>query len=301
MQNQSQYLDALLSHQILYDTGVDGLYGRSGLFEDIVARLGATISAAGRPEAAPVIHFTAGMNRVDFEKSGYLKSFPDMAGTVHCFCGDDAAHRKLVGQLEAKEDWTQSQMATDVALIPAACYPLYPIVSRMGAVPPDGRVFEILSHCYRHEPSRDPARMQMFRQREFVCFGSMDQVLAFRRTWVERGRNLAEVLGLACDVDLANDPFFGRTGRMLAANQREQELKFELLIGITSEKPTACMSFNYHQDHFGKAWDIHRHDGSFCHTGCVGFGMERLTLALFSVHGFDTTKWPATVRNVLWS
>jgi hypothetical protein len=59
-----------------------------------------------------------------------------------------------------------------------------------------------------------------------------------------------------------------------ANNQREQNLKFELLIPVESvEKPTACMSFNYHQDHFGSR-GARTADGA-AHTACVGFGMER--------------------------
>ena len=43
---------------------------------------------------------------------------------------------------------------------------------------------------------------------------------------------------------------------MLANNQRDQGLKFELLVPVNSaEKPTACLSFNYHQDHFGSTWE----------------------------------------------
>ena len=63
--------------------------------------------------------------------------------------------------------------------------------------------------------------------------------------------------GLPFDVDIANDPFFGRTGRLLAASQREESLKFELLVPIhAKEHPTACVSFNYHRDLFGHAWKI---------------------------------------------
>ena len=40
------------------------------------------------------------------------------------------------------------------------------------------------------------------------------------------------------------------SGRMLAANQREQALKFEMLVPIAGPTPTAVASFNYHQDHF---------------------------------------------------
>ena len=102
-------------------------------------------------------------------------------------------------------------------------------------------------------------------------------------------------------LDVANDPFFGRAGRMLANNQRDQRLKFELLVPIESEeKPTACLSFNYHQDHFGTLWGIAQHDGEVAHTACVGFGMERVALALFKHHGFDVDKWPSPVRKALW-
>ena len=54
---------------------------------------------------------------------------------------------------------------------------------------------------------------------------------------------MIEALDLPCDVDLANDPFFGRAGKMMVNNQRDQNLKFELLIPVNSTaNPTACAS-----------------------------------------------------------
>jgi seryl-tRNA synthetase len=142
--------------------------------------------------------------------------------------------------------------------------------------------------------------MQLFRMHENVRVGEPSDVLAFRELWQARGVALLQSLALPCHVDVANDPFFGRAGRMLAANQRDQNLKFELLVPICStEKPTACVSFNYHQDHFGHLFDIHLADGRVAHTACVGFGLERTALALFKTHGLDTAGWPAAVRQVL--
>ena len=90
-------------------------------------------------------------------------------------------------------------------------------------------------------------------------------------------------------------------GRMMANNQRDQNLKFELLIPVTSTaKPTACMSFNYHQDAFGAKWGLELEDGSVAHTACVGFGLERIALALFAHHGLDVKAWPEHVRKALW-
>ena len=101
-------------------------------------------------------------------------------------------------------------------------------------------------------------------------------------------------------MDLANDPFFGRGGQLMAVSQIQQSLKFELLIPVMSEeKPTACMSFNYHQDHFGEVWGLHGANGDLMHTGCVAFGMDRLAVAMFATHGLDIEAWPAAVRAAL--
>ena len=86
----------------------------------------------------------------------------------------------------------------------------------------------------------------------------------------------------------------------MAMSQIEQALKFELLVSVRSaEQPTACMSFNYHRDHFGTAWNLHNKAGAVMHTGCVAFGMDRLALALFATHGLETANWPEATRKAL--
>jgi seryl-tRNA synthetase len=158
-----------------------------------------------------------------------------------------------------------------------------------------------MSYCFRHEPSLEPTRLQMFRMREYVFIGSPDQVLAFRAGWLERGQAMVRGLALPHEIDVANDPFFGRAGKVMANSQRELALKFELLVPVNSrEAPTACLSFNYHLDHFGRVWDIKLPDGGVAHTACVGFGLERLTMALLRHHGLDIAAWPDAVRATLW-
>jgi len=136
--------------------------------------------------------------------------------------------------------------------------------------------------------------------REYVCIGSPEDVSDFRERWMERAQGIARDLGLSFKVDYASDPFFGRVGQMKAVSQMQQSLKFELLIPLRSEaQPTACMSFNYHRDHFGTTWDIKDATGQAAHTGCVAFGMDRLAVAMFHTHGIDVTKWPVGVREIL--
>lgn len=205
----------------------------------------------------------------------------------------------VVGVGRKGEDWSRHETMTDVVLTPASCHPLYPTCS--GRLPEAGKLIDLHSYCFRNEPSGDPARMQSFRMREHVRMGKPEEVEAWRNLWIGRGLELLRGLGLAAYEAPANDPFFGRGGRMLAANQRQQQLKFEIVLPITSEEvPTAIMSFNYHQDHFSRLYEIQTHEGGLAHTACLGFGLERIVIGLFRTHGFDPDTWPPAVREQLW-
>ncbi len=295
---QERYLRELLESGLLVDCGIPGLYGRSEIFEDLIERFDQYITRMGAKDKPTKVRFPPVLNRAMFEKSGFLKNMPQLAGTIHSFEGDQKAHQALIQDLETGKDYSGYQKMTDVVLTPAGCYPLYPTLS--GDQPAQGRLMDVLSYCFRHEPSVDPARMQMFRMREYVRVGDPESVQKWRSGWLDLGLEMMTALGLKVHIALANDPFFGRTGRMLAANQRDQELKYELVVPITSdENPTAVLSFNYHQDLFGDLYKI-RVNSQTAHTGCVGFGMERVVLALLKTHGLDPDAWPRPVREKLW-
>jgi seryl-tRNA synthetase len=247
-----------------------------------------------------VFRFPPVMSRKHLERHGYLKSFPNLLGCVSCLTGSENEIRGVVDRFEEGEPWTPSLQAADLVLAPAACYPVYPLIAARGPVPRGGVICDVAADCFRREPSRDIDRLQSFRMREFVCIGSPEEIQAFRGGWIERGKQLAEDLGLPYRIDLASDPFFGRGGQILAISAIQQELKFELLIPVRSEeRPTACMSFNYHREHFGHTWELVTEDGAVAHTGCVAFGMDRLAVALFATHGVRVADWPGDVRELL--
>ena len=153
---------------------------------------------------------------------------------------------------------------------------------------------------FRHEPSQDPARRQIFHQHELVRIGEPETVLSWREEWAQHGLELLRGFGLLKAGLQATDPFFGRRGRMLAANQREQALKLELLVPITAPKPTAMASFNHHLDHFGSTYGLELANGDTAHTACLGFGHERIVLALLRTHGLSPESWADSVRGELW-
>jgi seryl-tRNA synthetase len=167
-------------------------------------------------------------------------------------------------------------------------------------LPADGRLVDVMSYCFRHEPSDDPARMQMFRMHEHVRAADRTTIAAWLDVWLARAKTFTAALGLDARCAVASDPFFGRGGKLLADAQRDRRLKLEIVATIASEdRPTAIISLNSHQDHFGEAFDIRSADGAVAHTACVGFGLERIALALYAAHRFDRVRWPSFVREAL--
>lgn len=289
----------LLEAGILRQTGVDGLYQRSGRFERIARAIERLASAAGDGGYEELRYFAPIMPRDTFLKTDYLKSFPDLIGSVDVFTGGDSEHAALVAMADDGGEWTEALTPAEVTLCSAACHPLYADLT--GRLPEGGRRIEVQGFCFRHEPSLDPVRMQSFRQHEFVYIGDPAGAVSHRDAWLARGLDLLRSLGLEVEQVVANDPFFGRAGRMLVANQRETALKFEIVCPVSSdESPTAISSANYHLDHFGLPFAIETADGEVAHTACIGFGLERITLALLARHGFEPDRWPAATRQLLW-
>jgi seryl-tRNA synthetase len=298
---QQAFLAELIEQGLLIASGVPGLYGHGEAFEDVRSRLEAVLTHEAVSRGAERLRFSPLLPRRQLERSGYLGSFPHLAGTVYAFEGGEAEAAEQSERASRGEPWDEFQRMTELALMPAACYPVYPAIAARGPLAPGGAFVEAGGGwVFRHEPSWDPARRQMFRQHELVRIAEPETVLAWRDEWAARGLELLRSLGLAAELDNASDPFFGRAGRLLATSQREQALKLELLVQIAGPEPTAVASFNHHLEHFGSAYGIELADGRTAHTACLGFGHERIVLALLRTHGLEPARWPAAVRDVLW-
>jgi seryl-tRNA synthetase len=292
------YQHELVAAGLLIPLGVRGVYGCSGTFEHIIERFESYVTRMGAHFNPEVIRFPPVFARASYEQTGHIHNFPDLLGSIHGFLDGDREHREMVEKLERKDDWSAGLRSADVMMVPAACYPLYPTVT--GTLPPGGRRVDLKTYAFRREPSDDPARMQSFRMREYVRLGTPQEALEHRDYWLEHAQKILEAVGLEAKPVVANDPFFGRGARVMKATQREQTLKFELVVSICSdEKPTAVASCNYHVDHFGVAFDIRTAEGKTAHSACVGFGLERVCLALLKTHGFNPDLWPREVRQIL--
>ena len=293
------YRDELIAAGLLVSMGVPGVYGRGRDFERVIDHFDALVSREGAKLSPEVMRFPPVFARASYEKIDHIHNFPDLMGSVHTFTGGEREHREMLGKFDRRDDWSRDLAASQVMMTPAICYPLYPTAAGT-RLPAEGRRVDLQGYAFRHEPSKDPARMQIFRMHEFVRLGTPEQALEHRELWLGKGQEIFESVGLATERVPANDPFFGRGGKVQKVMQREQDLKYEFVIPVCSkEKPTAIGSCNYHLDHFGVAFDIRTQAGAVAHSACVGFGLERIALALFKTHGLTLCGWPGEVRDVL--
>ena len=294
----SRTLDSI-AEALLLLSGIDGVYARTASFEQVVDGLTDLISQYREPKTE-VLRFPPVMSRRQVEKSGYLKSFPHFLGCVSCLAGEELeifARRSTATRPAriGRRRWRRpiSCLAPPLAIrsirsLPAAARCRQRACSSTSLATASGANRQICSTgCSRFACANTSASARL-----------PDRGLS--RRWMSLAEGFAARLGLSWRIDHANDPFFGRGGKLMAASQVEQALKFELLIPVQSaEQPTACMSFNYHRDHFGTTWNIRNEAGEVAHTGCVAFGIDRLALALFATHGLELPRWPASARKAL--
>jgi len=296
---QQVFRAELLDAGILLGTALPGAYVHSEAFERVVAGVAGVVSSRARKIDHPVVvRVPPVMARSRLLETNYLSGFPDLVGSVHSFRGSNREHAALVAAATSGADWAGGLTPTDAVLCPAACHQVYPLCGPV--VPAAGDRFDVLGQCFRAEPSPDPARMQSFRMHEQVVVGTPAQAVAHRDRWLSEASRVFTDLGLTTQVEPASDAFFGRLSGVLAAGQRAKSLKHEV-VGRTSSAIvlTALASANSHEDHFGTIFGLTTEDGATAHTACVGFGLERVALALFAEHGMQLDRWPGEVMALL--
>ena len=142
-------------------------------------------------------------------------------------------------------------------------------------------------------------RLWDFTMREIVFVGSEPWVREQRQRSLEEVTRIARALRLQGWVETANDPFFVNTFVARKYYQLLTEAKYELKLSLPFQgSALAAASFNYHEDFFGRSFDL-RVEGETAHTACTAFGIERWVYAFLSQYGLDRTLWPALVREGL--
>ena len=88
---QQEFLGKLLSGGHLLPSGEPGLYGRGMLFERARAAFDDLVTRTSAQDQPETPRFPPLIPKQVLEKAGYLRSFPQLAGAVFSFAGDESA------------------------------------------------------------------------------------------------------------------------------------------------------------------------------------------------------------------
>jgi hypothetical protein len=237
-------------------------------------------------------------------RCGYFTSFPHSVCLVSHLTEDfDAIEAFRVANTSSERLQVPDASAmthTDAALRPAVCLPVYRALEDT-SLPEGGLTITTTGKAFRYESGnmKGIERLWDFSMREIVFVGSAEQIERQRGRVVDAVTSLAEEWDLDSRLVAASDPFFATVRETKALWQRSRGLKYELLTDIGTG-PLAAASINYAGTLFGNAFRIRTAQGEIATTACVGFGLERLVLALFSQHGFEPGRWPRAMREVVF-
>jgi hypothetical protein len=210
---------------------------------------------------------------------------------------DAFATRARAGALAAVHAAETPLAAARLAHNPSTCYHCY--ARRQGQdIGPSDIAVTAITKCHRYEAinHREPGRLLEFSMREVIFLGTPD----FARE--TRTRSLEIVEGWMRDWQLygslvtANDPFFSTDFANKATHQHRLALKYEYKALLPPGRPISILSSNLHGPTFSKAFSISQ-SGRPINTGCIGFGLERMALAIFAQHGSEESGWPQAMAS----
>ena len=279
-----------------------GRFGLGPLTSRLAEFLEDDVRVLGRDLETQPYRFPALIGAETLSACRYFESFPHALTVASHLREDLAAIQAFAREARVTGGHLEVDPATlappECLLSPAVCFHLYQSLagSRLA-----GTVrARATGKCFRYESGAldGLGRLWDFTMSECVAVGTQEDVLAFRERGIQRSMQLFEEWGLSLDVHPATDPFFVDVYAKQALFQAAFELKYEASAVLPyRQAPLAIASFNYHQDFFGRAFDISDAADRPAHTGCLGIGIERFVLAFLAQHGTAPERWPESVRN----
>ncbi len=244
----------------------------------------------------PAMISTAAMARCD-----YFTSFPHSCCFVHHLREDVDVISAFSNR--ARSESNPSPQHTELAdaefmLAPAVCFHWYHHLAGQTLPPSGSHSATAVGKCFRYESGnlRSLERLWDFSMRELIFVGPGDKVQEQRRKSMEAFRARLDGLGLAYTIESATDPFFVAEYETRTRFQAAFKLKYEIRPLLPYKNGSlAAGSFNYHQDFFGRSFDINVEGAGSAHTACTAIGLERWAFAFLCQFGPDRSGWPREV------
>lgn len=237
-------------------------------------------------------------------RCGYFSSFPHSVSLVSHLTEDfdaiEAFRVANTGSDTLKVPDPSALSCSDAVLRPAVCLPVYRELEGV-SLPAGGVTITTSGRAFRYESSNMEGiqRLWDFSMREIVFVGAAHDVEGQRTHLVDAVTSLMEEWDLAFRLVSGSDPFFATVRGAKALWQRTRAVKYEMIVDVGASA-IAAGSINFAGTLFGDAFHIRTDAGEIATTACIGFGLERLVLALFSQHGFEPGRWPRAMREVVF-
>mgnify|MGYP001320417307 CR=1 FL=1 len=238
-------------------------------------------------------------------QTGYLHNFPHHTNFV-CHLPE---HMEIIEQFKQTVVKTQVHVkpsvdvcaAPDYALSPTVCYHFY-FINRGRVLQGETLGATALSPCYRFESkaTTELRRLREFNMREIMFIGPPAEIIKLRQALLDCQQQMLEFCQLHSIIQTAADPFFLDSHDSQRLFQISFDLKHEAKAYLPDDDDwLAIGSVNYHQDHFGQAFNITLASGEPAHSCCLGFGLDRWCIAIFAQYGLDITRWPPNLQQLL--
>ena len=143
--DQAELLDELVEAGLLVASGVPGVYGRGRGLRATCARRSTTSSrATSRPTTAPsALRFPPRPAAPPARGRRLPEVLPAPRRHHLRLRGQRGRGGRAAGARAARhEDWSEFQQMTDLVLMPAACYPVYPAIAARGPLPAGGVIVD---------------------------------------------------------------------------------------------------------------------------------------------------------------
>ncbi len=278
-----------------------GRYGFGPRLVQLISLFDREVCAIAEKYSAPVHQFPTLIGADLLDRARYLRSFPSSLTMVSHLREDMGAIQdfaRIAGWDGERLIYNPDNLHSIQCLLsPSVCFHYYSWLKDRSI---DSASITAIGKCFRYESKNMDGleRLWDFTMREIIFVGAGQFVLDHRDRMIDETVALLDRWELSFEIRSASDPFFIDDYASMAAFQLAFDLKFEILAPLPyKRKDLAIGSFNYHQDFFGRSFNITGPNSAPVHTGCTAFGLERVALAFLAQHGVDSSKWPAAIRD----
>ena len=237
-----------------------------------------------------------------FKKINYFEEFPQNILLVSGAKKERKALESLIDKYGKSNNFKEIELGdflepATTALGTSTCDPCY-YIHKNGKLGKN-ETYYALSKCFRNEKSATNQldRLTEFSMREVIAAGEEEFVKSQREIFLKFIESFASFTGLACSLEKASDPFFTNEIPEKGALQNHIESKFELLVPLgNGRSDLAVGSVNWHNDFFGRSFEIRDNSNYYMSSCCLAFGLERLVFAFLTQYGLVKTEWPEEVQ-----